>query len=134
MSVGERMMKYFQGEEVDCQPYANFMFDGTFMKMWGYDLAKLGDFETMCELTQRKKDEYGMVGTSASMNLRTVGEALGSVVHNPGEGKTCYIIDHFMKDYSQLEAMENLDAFTYAVRKYGAGAKIGCLPKGLEEA
>ena len=28
---------------------------------------------------------------------------------------------------------EAFDAFIYAVRKYGAGAKIGCLTKGLEE-
>lgn len=28
---------------------------------------------------------------------------------------------------------ENLDAFMYAVRKYGAGAKLGELPKGLNE-
>lgn len=28
---------------------------------------------------------------------------------------------------------ENLDAFVYAARKYGAGAKLGQLPKGLKE-
>ena len=27
---------------------------------------------------------------------------------------------------------ENLDAFLYAIRKYGAGARLGQLPKGLE--
>lgn len=27
----------------------------------------------------------------------------------------------------------NVEAFIYAARKYGRGAKIGCLPKGLEE-
>lgn len=27
---------------------------------------------------------------------------------------------------------ENLDALVYAVRKYGRGAKIGELPKGLQ--
>lgn len=27
---------------------------------------------------------------------------------------------------------ENIDAFLYAIRKYGAGAQIGHLPKGLE--
>lgn len=26
---------------------------------------------------------------------------------------------------------ENVDAFFYAVRKYGAGARIGCRPQGL---
>ena len=31
------------------------------------------------------------------------------------------------KSYGQL-----IDAFLYAIRKYGAGAQIGHLPKGLE--
>lgn len=109
MPAGERMMKYFQGEEVDCQPYGTFVFDGTLAKIWGYDLSKLNDFETICEITQRKKDEYGMVGVAAQMDLRTVGAALGSVVHDPGNGKTCYIIDHWMKDYSQLAEFEALN-------------------------
>lgn len=115
MSAGERMMKYFTGQEADCQPYISMMFDATFAKMWGYDMSKLNDIDTLCELVERKRDEYGMAGLGTQMNLRTLGEAVGSVVYYPGDGKTEYITEHFMKDYSQLKALEELDVKTNPV-------------------
>lgn len=115
MSAGERMMKYFTGQEADCQPYISMMFDATFAKMWGYDMSKLNDIDTLCELVERKKDEYGMAGIGTQMSLRTLGEAVGSVLYYPGDGRTEYITDHFLKDYSQLKELEELDVRTNPV-------------------
>ena len=116
MSSGERMAGYFSGQEVDCKPYMMIAGTPLFARMWGMDTDKLADFETQCEIIQRKKDEYGMVGTAAQMNLRTVGQTLGSVVHYPKDS-TEYIVDHFMKDYSQLSELEALDVKTNPLLK-----------------
>lgn len=114
--VGECMAAYFSGQEAEYQPYMLIAGDTLFANMWGYDSEKLNDFETKCELIRRKKEEYGMVGVAAQMNLRTVGESLGSVVHYPKDS-TEYITDHFMKDYSQLAELEALDVRTNPLLK-----------------
>ncbi len=115
-SGGECMGAYFTGQEAEYQPYMLMGFEPLFAKMWGYDPEKLTDFDTVCEIIERKQKEYGIVGIGAQMNLRTVGEALGSVVHYPKDS-TEYITDHFMKDYSQLADLEALDVKTNPLLK-----------------
>lgn len=114
MSSGERLMKYFRGEKVDCQPYVTMMFDTVYAKMWGYDPGRLKDFDFLCEIIERKRAEYGVYEYGASMTLRTVGEALGSKLCYPSGGRTEYIVEHFMKDYNQLAELETLDVRTNA--------------------
>ena len=107
-SAGERMMKYFTGQEADCQPYATMIFDWAMAKMWGYKKSDFNDFEKKCEILRRKKDEYGMDSYSVSLGLRTMGEALGSKVYYPEDGME-YITEHVMKDYAMLDELENYD-------------------------
>lgn len=89
---------------------------GLYAKIVGYTPAQTVSLEDYCEIICRKAELYGMSGASASMNLRTVGQALGSRIHYPENGME-YIVEHFLKDYSQLEELEQLDVKKNSVLK-----------------
>ena len=116
MPSDKRLAAYFKGEIVDHQPCMMNAGQGVYAKMVGLANENVNDLEVQCEIIRRKELLYGMRGTRASMNLRTVGEALGSVVYYPKQS-TEYITDHFMKRYSQLSDMENLDVKNNAILK-----------------
>ena len=104
-SLGKR---YFEGQEVEYQPYSTMCTNWTFADFWGYSRNDLNDREKLCEIINKKKEEYGMSGVAVSLNYRMLGEATGSEVSYFENGME-YISKHWLTDYSMLEKLEKLD-------------------------
>ena len=72
MPSDKRLAAYFKGEIVDHQPCMMNAGQGVYAKMVGLANENVNDLEVQCEIIRRKELLYGMRGTRASMNLRTV--------------------------------------------------------------
>lgn len=109
MTPNERITEYLKGNEVDCIPYAFLAPDDALASIWGYSKGDLRrSFEARCAVIERKKKEYGFTGVSASMGLRGIGEAVGSVLKYP-EYKSDYVDKYVVEDYSAIDFDELLD-------------------------
>lgn len=111
MTPRERMKNYVQGKEVDCLPFKMMAPDGALANVWGYTKRMVNEsFDVRCEIIRRKRAEFGIEGIHIGTGLHGIGQAVGSVACYP-ENATEYIVDYFVKDYSVLEHLDEIDVY-----------------------
>ena len=100
MSQGERARAYAAGEEVDHIPFSIQSNEPAMASLFGYTTAQWrNDPAVHIDVIRRRRDEFGIVGLSAGLHLRTVAQAVGSKLLFPEVG-----IDHV-----QAPAIQSLD-------------------------
>lgn len=106
MTPDERLVKYLQGEEVDCVPYGLLAPDDAMAHIWGYTRGDMmRSFDLRCEIIRRKREQYGFTGLSAPMGLRGIAEVAGSVMFYPEESSD-YVQEYCMQSYDSLEVVD----------------------------
>jgi len=110
MLPDERFAAYMKGEEVDCLPYGLLGPEEAFAAMWGFTIGQLRrSIEAKSEVIRRVRDSYGFTGLSIPLNLRGLGEAMGSELEYP-ENQIDYVKSYAIMDYDQLWKAESFEA------------------------
>ena len=87
MTPSERARAYAKGEEVDYIPFSIQSNEAAMANVFGYTTAQWRDDPAVhIDVIRRRRDEFGIVGLSAGLHLRTVGHALGAELFFPEVG------------------------------------------------
>lgn len=106
MTAAERLKAYNAREEVDYNPYTLQAPDPAMADIFGFTTTQFAkDFEVKSEIIRRRREEFGLDSFNVGLGLKTIGTP-----------------------------KVNVEAFIYAVRKYGRGARLGKMPRGITEA
>ena len=116
---------------------------GTTKPIWG-DLMDMGvkafsidNCESIAEAKEVMGQQVFLSGNVSPVDVMrngTIDDVINAVIKclDDGSDNPC---GHLLSTGCQIPIgtpKENFDAYVYAVRKYGQGARIGCKPKGLE--
>ena len=115
MTGGQIAAGYAAGEEVDYIPFSIQSNEEAMANVFGYTTAQWrNDPEVHADVIKRRRDEFGIAGLAAGLRLRTVAQALGTVMFFPEIG-----IDRVDKpvltDLSGLKDLAKIDPYTNPV-------------------
>lgn len=112
MNPGERMAKYFSGEEVDCIPYGLLAPEDALAGIFGYTKKQVSDsYDLRCEIARRGAEVVGTVGVGVAMGLRGIGEAAGSKLGYP-DNAIDFVAHHTCEDYDEFFSRPAFDVYT----------------------
>ena len=115
MNPGERMMKYFSGEEVDCIPYGLLAAEDALCGVFGSTKKQVADdYELRCEVCRRGAEITGSLAVGLGMGLRGIGEAAGSQLAYP-ENAVDFVAHHTCQDYDEFFSRPAFDVYTNPV-------------------
>lgn len=96
------------------------------------------NIEDIGELKEKLGDKMLIIGNIAPVEVMQLGtvdeviEAVKTCIQKAGDSKNGYLI-HTGCDVPLNAPYENLQAYIYAVKKYGKNARLGQMPKGILE-
>ena len=115
MTPGERARGYAAGEEVDHIPFSIQSNEAAMANLFGYTTAQWRDDPAVhIDVIRRRRDEFGIVGLSAGLHLRTVGHALGSELFFPEVGID-RVQTHAIQGLDELGKIIDVDPYTNPV-------------------
>ena len=125
MTDEERACAYAAGQIVDRIPMNLCGYGEPQAGLFGYTMGEYRrSAKVQLDVWTRTREEFGIGNVVAAMdlNLRGMGEALGSKVVSP-ENSFEYIDDHYLKDYAQLDSLEFEPETNAVIQRYVSNAK-----------
>lgn len=104
----------------------------------GFYMLSLDNCESMSEFQQIAGDRMFLTGNVRPVDVMrngTIDDVIEEVKHSlrtGAENPKGFMLNTGCQ-VPMGTPLENMDAFFYAARKYGAGARLGKMPKGMEE-
>lgn len=110
-SHGERVRKYFSGEEVDYQPYVLLAPYQALSEVYGFTTKEMdNNFEIYSKIIESGREDYEIEGVNVRLSLRSMGAAMGSELNIPNHGIDS-VEKHILQDYDDWGKMIEIDPY-----------------------